>query len=99
MFAAIAHDGRLSLFRQLIEAGPQGETAGQLAKSAEIAANTASAQLLTLVNAQLIYSERQGREIRYFANYPSLSGLLKFLLKDCCGKRSDLCKQVLKDCS
>ncbi len=98
MFAAIAHDGRLSLLRQLIEAGPHGETAGQLARSAEIAANTASAQLLTLVNAQLIYSERQGREIRYFANYTSISALLTFLLKDCCGKRSDVCKKILKDC-
>lgn len=89
--SALAHDGRLTLMRLLIQAGPDGLGAGDLATRAKIMASTASAQLLVLSNAGLVRSERQGRNIRYFAEYPHLQDILKFLMFDCCGNREEIC--------
>lgn len=89
--SALAHDGRLTLMRCLIEAGPDGVTAGNLARHAGIESTTASGQLLVLMNAGLIRSERDGRFITYFSNYDHLRDLLVFLMRDCCGNRTEIC--------
>jgi ArsR family transcriptional regulator len=89
--AAIAHDGRLMLMKRLIQAGDSGESAGNLARSAGIGATTASAQLLVLANASLVRSHRRGRQVIYYAAYDSISGLLAYLLQDCCCGRNEIC--------
>lgn len=96
--AAIAHDGRLVLVRRLIQAGPDGVSAGDLARFAGIGPTTASAQLLVLANAGLVRSLRDGRSIRYFANYDRMRDLLSFLMLDCCGGRADICEPVARAC-
>ncbi len=96
--SAIAHEGRLALLRQLIQAGPEGMNAGALAQFAEVNATTASAQLLVLSNAGLVNSSRQGREVIYVANYNAMRELLGFLMKDCCGNRADICADLSKGC-
>lgn len=92
--SALAHNGRLTLMRLLIQAGPDGVGAGDLAQSANIMPSTASAQLLVLSNAGLIRSERQGRHIRYYADYPHLKNVLEFLMFDCCGNREEICCDI-----
>lgn len=89
--SALAHEGRLTLIRRLIQAGPDGVGAGDLAKFANIGATTASAQLLVLSNAGLVRSERDGRFITYFSNFTHLRDLMQFLLHDCCGNRQEIC--------
>ena len=89
--AALAHDGRLTLMRHLIQAGPAGVGAGDLATYANVGATTASAQLLVLTNAGLILSRRDGRRVTYFANYARLRGVMGFLLEDCCAGRPEIC--------
>ena len=89
--SALAHESRLTLVRRLIQAGPQGLGAGELAASAGLAATTASAQLLVLKNAGLVQSERRGRHVRYAADYRQMTGLLEFLMKDCCSSRQEIC--------
>ena len=98
ILAAIAHDGRLVLVRHLIQAGAEGVSAGDLARFAEIGPTTASAQLLVLANAGLVRSVRDGRSIRYFANYDRMRDLLSFLMLDCCGGKADICEPVAKAC-
>jgi len=88
---AIAHEGRLLLLRELIQAGSAGRAAGALAKVAGVGASTVSAQLLVLANADLVESERDGRSIVYRANYSTLEGLLSFLMEDCCCAHPDIC--------
>ena len=96
--SAIAHDDRLKLLRRLIQAGPEGVLAGDLARFAEIGPTTASAQLLVLSNSGLVHSERSGREVRYFASCNQMRDLMCFLLVDCCSKRADICEPVTKAC-
>lgn len=82
--AAIAHDGRLSLMRRLIQAGPEGMASGDLAKAEKINSTTASAQLLVLSNSGLIRSKRAGKQIIYSAQYDRFQTLITFLMEDCC---------------
>lgn len=82
--SAIAHDGRLSIMRRLIQAGPQGMASGELAQAENINATTASAQLLVLLNSGLVSSTREGKSIIYAARYEAFQKLIGFLMEDCC---------------
>jgi ArsR family transcriptional regulator, arsenate/arsenite/antimonite-responsive transcriptional repressor len=100
--AALAHDGRLSVFRLLIKAGPDGVAAGEIAKKLQTQPNTMSAQLLILSNAGLVRAKREGRSIIYTADFERMSALLQFLTKDCCGGRPEICgplAQTVSVCS
>jgi len=89
--SALAHQGRLSIFRLLVKAGPDGMAAGGIARKLGTAPNTMSAQLLILANARLIVARRQGRSIIYAADFEHMGDLLQFLTKDCCGGRPEIC--------
>jgi len=93
---AMAHEGRLRLLRILVQAGPEGLLAGELARKVEVAATTASAQLLVLSNAGLVTSQRDGRRVIYRVDYSSLEGLMGYLLEDCCGGRAEICKPLAR---
>jgi len=89
--AALAHEGRLSVFRLLVSHGPDGLAAGEIARTLDTQPNTMSAQLLILSNAGLIAARREGRSIIYAADFEKMSALLQFLTKDCCGGRPEIC--------
>ncbi|MFX8335624.1 metalloregulator ArsR/SmtB family transcription factor, partial [Acinetobacter baumannii] len=67
--SALAHEGRLSIFRELVRAGNDGLAAGEIARRRGIPPNTLSASLTLLFHAGLVSSERQGRSIIYRASY------------------------------
>jgi DNA-binding transcriptional ArsR family regulator len=94
--SALAHEGRLTLVRLLIQAGPDGMNAGDLALRGGIGPTTASAQLLVLKNAGLVQSQRRGRQVIYSASYNKMAVLLGFLMEDCCCSRPEIC-QPLKE--
>ena len=94
--SALAQENRLALFRLLIKAGPGGLPAGEIAAALGVPPNTLSAQLTLLSNAGLIEGTRQGRSIIYKAQYEAISGLIVFLMEDCCQGRSEICTPVLE---
>ena len=89
--SALAQDGRLELFRLLVKAGPEGLAAGEIARRLGVQANTASAQLLVLSNAQLVTARREGRSIIYSVRFDAMRDLLVYLTEDCCGGRAEIC--------
>lgn len=89
--SALAHEGRLSIFRLLVKAGPEGVAAGDIARKLDTAANTMSAQLLILANAGLVNARREGRSILYVADFDRMASLLLFLTEDCCGGKPEIC--------
>ncbi|WP_126974550.1 ArsR/SmtB family transcription factor [Frigidibacter oleivorans] len=93
--AALAHDQRIDVFRLLVQAGPEGIPAGEIAAALKSPANTLSNNLRILTAAGLIRSAREGRSIRYFADMDGMRVLLAFLMQDCCGGRAELCQPVL----
>lgn len=94
--SALAHEGRLSVFRMLVQAGDVGVAAGDIARQMEVSPSTLSANLNILSHAGLIDSRRDGRSIIYTANYDNMRGLLAFLMEDCCGGAPEICVPLAK---
>jgi DNA-binding transcriptional ArsR family regulator len=89
--SALAHLGRLDVYRLLIQAGPDGMAAGEIARAAGSAPSTLSTHLNLLSIAGLVTSTRQGRSIIYAAAYDRMSDLLAFLIEDCCAGKPEIC--------
>jgi len=83
---ALAQETRLQAFRRLVQAGSDGMAAGALAQALEVPANTLSFHLSQLVQSGLALSRREGRSIRYTADFARMDGLLGFLTDNCCGE-------------
>lgn len=94
--AALAHEGRLAIFRLLIKAGPEGLAAGAVARELDVLPNTLSANLTLLSHAGLVTSRRDGRSIIYRANYDDMRELIAFLMEDCCGGNAEICAPLMK---
>ncbi len=84
MLAALAQETRLAVFRQLVEAGPAGRAAGELAEALGCAPATLSFHLKELSNAALIEGRQDGRYVIYAANFASMNALLAFMTENCC---------------
>jgi len=82
--AALAQDNRLDVFRLLVQAGPDGMAAGDIAERLGIAPNTLTFHFDRLRNAGLISVRRDGRSMIYAARYERMNGLLAFLTENCC---------------
>lgn len=90
-FGALAQGTRLIVFRLLVNAGPDGLGAGEIALAAGATAPTMSHHLAILERAGLARSTRHGRSIRYAADYDGTRRLLAFLTEDCCQGRPEIC--------
>jgi DNA-binding transcriptional ArsR family regulator len=86
--AALAQDSRLQVYRLLVQAGPEGVAASDLAERLGIPPNTLSFHLKTLSHAGLVVARPEGRFIYYSANYEQMNALLGFLTESCCGGRT-----------
>jgi ArsR family transcriptional regulator len=83
--AALAQDNRLDVFRLLVEAGPKGMAAGQVASALGLAPNTLTFHFDRLRQAELVTVRRESRSMIYAARYDTMNGLLGYLTKNCCG--------------
>lgn len=84
MFDALSQETRLSAFRLLVQAGPDGLPAGTVSEELGIAHNTMSFHLNHLSNAGIISSKKEGRFMIYSANFDVMRDLISFMVKDCC---------------
>lgn len=89
--AALAHEGRLSVFRMLVQTGREGLPAGEIARRLGTPANTLSANLNVLSHTGLVDGRREGRSIIYTAGYERMTELLQFLMQDCCAGAPEIC--------
>jgi DNA-binding transcriptional ArsR family regulator len=89
--AALAHPGRLEVFRLLVRAGAEGMAAGEIARATGSLPNTLSTNLGILAGAGLVASRRDGRSIIYTAAYERMRELLAFLMEDCCAGKPEIC--------
>ncbi|HEV7157439.1 MAG TPA: helix-turn-helix transcriptional regulator [Caulobacteraceae bacterium] len=89
--SALAHAGRLEVFRLLVRAGPDGLAAGEIARATSTLSNTLSTNLNLLAGAGLVTSRRAGRSIIYAADYARMGSLLSFLVEDCCAGKPEIC--------
>ena len=86
---ALAHEHRLAVFRALVQRGPAGLAAGELARQLALAPATLSFHLAQLSSAGLVQSTRHGRSIIYAAAYAQMDQLISFLMANCCSNQPD----------
>ena len=84
-FAALAQSSRLAVFRTLVEAGPAGLAAGDLARTVGLSPSALSFHLAHLSRAALIDSQRDGRRVVYAAAFVKMNALVAYLTENCCG--------------
>jgi ArsR family transcriptional regulator, arsenate/arsenite/antimonite-responsive transcriptional repressor len=85
--AALAQESRLDTYRLLVQAGPEGMPAGEIAAELGIPPNTLSFHFDRLRHAGLVKFERQGRSLIYAARYDTMNALINYLTENCCGGR------------
>ena len=83
-FDSLSQDTRLRVFRLLVEYGEAGAPAGALSEALHIPHNTLSFHLSHMSQAGLVLSQRAGKSIIYSANFEFFSGLIRYMVKDCC---------------
>lgn len=93
---ALAQETRLDVFRLLVQTGPGGLPAGEIAARLAVRQNTMSAHLGVLLRAGLVRKVRDGRVIRYSADYDGIRAMLLFLLEDCCRGDAALCAPLIE---
>lgn len=89
--AALAQEHRLKIFRLLMQEGPEGLAAGQIAERLGLPPSTLSAHLAQLERAGLLRSRRQQRWIRYAPDIDGAQTLIGFLTEVCCHGQPELC--------
>ena len=95
--SALAQPTRLDTFRLLVSREPEGVAAGELARLIDVPQNTMSTHLAILARAGLVRGERHSRSIIYRADLERFREVTLFLLKDCCGGRSEVCAPLIAD--
>lgn len=94
-FGALSQETRLRILRHLVVAGAEGIPAGTLAERVEVSPSNVSFHLKELERAGLVSQRREARSIIYTAEFDALSGLIRFLMEDCCSGRPEICAPAL----
>jgi ArsR family transcriptional regulator, arsenate/arsenite/antimonite-responsive transcriptional repressor len=81
--AALAQENRLDTYRLLVQAGPDGVSAGEIAAALGLPPNTLSFHFDRL--------RRNGRSMIYAARYDTMNALIGFLTEKCCGGQPEQC--------
>jgi ArsR family transcriptional regulator, arsenate/arsenite/antimonite-responsive transcriptional repressor len=99
--SALAQENRLDAYRLLVQAGPEGVAAGEVATSLGLSPNTLTFHFDRLREAGLVTVRRDGRSMIYAAQYDTMNSLLGYLTENCCGGATEcapaaVCKPVRK---
>ncbi|NNK77793.1 MAG: helix-turn-helix transcriptional regulator [Litoreibacter sp.] len=95
VFAALSQPTRIAAFRLLVKVGPEGLPALEISRRLGTVPSTLSGHLSILKHAGILKSTRHQREIHYAANLETVNELIRFLLSDCCGGKTENCADIL----
>jgi ArsR family transcriptional regulator len=82
---AIAHEHRLAVYRMLVQRGPDGLSAGQIADRLGVPPSSLTFHLQQMQRAGLITQRRLSRQLFYAADFEAMKGLVGYLTENCCG--------------
>jgi len=92
---ALAHEHRLAIYRLLVQAGPDGMSAGDIAERIGLVPSSLTFHVQSLQRAGLIAQRRLGRQLFYSADFAAMNELVGYLTKNCCGG-TESCAPVCK---
>jgi DNA-binding transcriptional ArsR family regulator len=85
--AALAQETRLSVYRLLVEAGPEGLAAGRIGEELDLAPATLSFHLAHLARTGLVRGRAEGRFVIYSADFENMNELVGYLTENCCARQ------------
>ena len=85
---ALAQETRLQAFRLLVEQGPEGLPAGDIAARLGVVPSSLTFHLQQLLGAGLVTQRRRGRHLFYAADHAAMTALVGYLTENCCGRAS-----------
>lgn len=88
MLSALAQESRLSIFRLLVQQGPEGLPVGTIGETLGIPNATLSFHLKELLHAGLVTSRQSGRFVYYAPVIDAMNDLVGFLTENCCQGQS-----------
>jgi ArsR family transcriptional regulator len=94
--AALAQETRLSIYRLLIEAGPEGVAAGRLGETLEVPGATLSFHLKELARSGLVKPRQEKQFIYYAVDFERMAELMTFLTQNCCRGMPQECLTVVE---
>jgi DNA-binding transcriptional ArsR family regulator len=94
--AALAQETRLSIFRLLVEAGPDGVPAGRIAETLEVPGATLSFHLKELARSGLVSSRQERQFIYYAVDFERMAELMTYLTQNCCQGMPQACLSVVE---
>jgi len=86
--AALAQETRLKTYRLLVEAGPEGLSAGRIGEELGLPPATLSFHLAHLARTGLVKSRQEGRFVIYSADFQNMNELVGYLTENCCAGRA-----------
>lgn len=81
---ALGNPTRLSIYRRLVQAGPEGSPVGNIRDALKIPASTLSHHIAKLVNTGLLTQQRNSRSLVCRVDYQNMDTLMAFLVRNCC---------------
>jgi ArsR family transcriptional regulator, arsenate/arsenite/antimonite-responsive transcriptional repressor len=82
---ALAHAHRLAIYRLLVEAGPTGLSAGDIAERVGLLPSSLTFHAQSLQRSGLVTQTRVSRQQIYAADFTVMNGLIEYLTQNCCG--------------
>jgi ArsR family transcriptional regulator, arsenate/arsenite/antimonite-responsive transcriptional repressor len=86
--SALAHEHRLACYRMLVEAGPNGLSAGVIAERLGIPPSSLTFHLQQLLHSGLVTQRRASRQVIYAGDFETMNILVAYLTENCCGQGS-----------
>ncbi len=96
-FGALAQESRMKVFRLLMEQGPEGMPATEIAEKIGVRQNLMSTHLRVLSNAGVTTTRRDGRKIYHAADFDKIRALISYLVHDCCQGQPEQCSRLLDE--
>lgn len=91
-FAELGHEKRLNVILELVKAGPEGLSTGELGRLTKIPNSTLSHHINKLQQAKLVERVKQKQTIVCRVNFTRINELSDFLLDKCCqNSQQDCC--------
>jgi ArsR family transcriptional regulator len=82
--AELGNDTRMSVFRLLVKAGPEGLAVGDIQQRLSMSGSTLSHHLHRLISVGLMRQQRDGRTLYCIVELDALNEVVNFLNAECC---------------
>jgi DNA-binding transcriptional ArsR family regulator len=93
---ALAQETRLTIFRLLVEAGPEGLAAGRIGETLKVPGATLSFHLKELARTGLVSSKQEKQFIYYAVDFERMADLMTYLTQNCCQGMPQECLTVVE---